>query len=175
MLSDVKITRRDPSKLPLWVSSHKKTFILFLCLYALLAVVALQSRYRIGWQYDKSVDFTFAIVDRGDKEVKYGKYYAFVFHSQGHPRDGRDFVKKAVCLPGEDLASAGQAFFCNGMFFATALDRDSKGKVLQKFKYSGIVPQNMYFVIGDHAESFDSRYWGFVDRQWIIGRVYPLF
>ncbi|MBV9670398.1 MAG: signal peptidase I, partial [Acidobacteriales bacterium] len=37
-----------------------------------------------------------------------------------------------------------------------------------------IVPENNYFVLGDNRDdSLDSRYWGFVPRESILGR--PLF
>jgi signal peptidase I len=37
-----------------------------------------------------------------------------------------------------------------------------------------LVPQGMYFMMGDHRHfSLDSRYWGFVPRQNVVGR--PLF
>jgi signal peptidase I len=34
------------------------------------------------------------------------------------------------------------------------------------------VPAGRYFLMGDHRDnSFDSRYWGFAERQRIIGRA----
>jgi signal peptidase I len=36
----------------------------------------------------------------------------------------------------------------------------------------GVIPEGYYFVMGDHRNSSsDSRYWGFVPKKYIIGRV----
>jgi len=38
-----------------------------------------------------------------------------------------------------------------------------------------MIPEGKLFVEGDTKYSFDSRYWGFVDKSEIVGRVIPIF
>lgn len=157
-----------------WVALHKKALVVFLFFYLLIAVATLQQRYRLVWQYDRSVDFSIALLDKGDKKLLKDNYYAFVFHFAGDQREGRHFVKRAACLEGEHLMRTGDDFSCGQQHLVTALPVDSKGKSLPGFHYSGIIPAGKVFVVGDQLTSYDSRYWGFVDRQWLIGRVHKI-
>jgi hypothetical protein len=39
---------------------------------------------------------------------------------------------------------------------------------------SQVIPAGKYFVTSPAQRSFDSRYWGLVDKEWVIGRAYPI-
>ncbi|EAL3751808.1 S26 family signal peptidase, partial [Campylobacter coli] len=39
----------------------------------------------------------------------------------------------------------------------------------EQFIFNGVIPKDKFFVMGTHPRSFDSRYWGFVDRKDIKG------
>lgn len=70
-------------------------------------------------------------------------------------------TKKIGCMSGEKLESRGGAYFCNGDYLGTALDKDGNGNPLSRFEFNGIIPNNKAFLIGDNPNSYDSRYWGF--------------
>lgn len=52
-----------------------------------------------------------------------------------------------------------------------------KGKISERYEYAGrgkpfTVPENSYFVMGDSRnQSLDSRYWGVVSRDLVVGRA----
>jgi signal peptidase I len=49
---------------------------------------------------------------------------------------------------------------------------------IQKYVHNGeiVVPQGKYFAMGDNRDhSQDSRYWGFVDRDAIMGRPFLIY
>ena len=58
---------------------------------------------------------------------------------------------------------------------AVASGHDSNGVAVVRFRFSRVIPVSSYFVLGDGERSYDSRYWGFVRKSWIVGRGFPLF
>jgi signal peptidase I len=118
-----------------------------------------------------------------------------VFHYPVNP--AQDFVKRVVALPGDRLRLIDKRVYINGAAVdepyaqhTTALRdpyrddfprTDSPGygvdakwwKEMPKLVEDRqlIVPEGHYFVLGDNRDdSQDSRYWGFVPRENIVGR-----
>lgn len=87
---------------------------------------------------------------------------------------GTVFAKRFVGCPGDTLRTRGAAFYLNGEKIAVSSKHDSKGIAVSSFRFDGVIPAGSYFVLGDGERSYDSRYWGFVRRSWIIGRGFPL-
>ncbi|MFB3925179.1 MAG: signal peptidase I [Syntrophales bacterium] len=84
-------------------------------------------------------------------------------------------IKRVSCLEGQDLRQDGRSYFCNGRFIGTARERSSSGDPLEQFEYNGKVPAGYVFVTGDHNDSCDSRYFGFVSVGDIHAKVHALF
>lgn len=119
-----------------------------------------------------------------------------VFHYPVDPK--QHFVKRVIGIPGDKLRLVNKQVFINGvplkepyvrfLFPPDNMFRDNfprldapitlglEGKwwlEMRKLVEDGqlIVPQGHYFVMGDNRDdSEDSRYWGFVPRENIIGR-----
>lgn len=85
------------------------------------------------------------------------------------------FAKRFVGCPGDTLRTKGAEFYLNGERIAVASGHDSSGAAVTSFRFDGVIPVGSYFVLGDGEKSYDSRYWGFVRRPWIVGRGFPLF
>lgn len=88
---------------------------------------------------------------------------------------GEVFAKRFVGCPGDTLLTRGAEFYINGERVAVARGRDSSGTAVSSFSHDGAIPPGSYFVLGDAKRSYDSRYWGFVRKSWIVGRGFPLF
>ena len=87
---------------------------------------------------------------------------------------GTVFAKRFVGCPGDKLRTKGSIFYLNSKKIAAAGKHDSKGAAVTSFRFDGVIPAGSYFVLGDGERSYDSRYWGFVKRSWIVGRGFPL-
>lgn len=87
----------------------------------------------------------------------------------------KDYIKRIIGLPGETLSVHDTHVFINGkQFDETAYLHDVKtgpGTFLDEGK-SVTIPKDNYLVMGDNRSgSSDSREWGFVTRDEIIGKA----
>ena len=85
-------------------------------------------------------------------------------------------MKILGCNEGDLLTvDAEKKFSCNGEFLVRAKDYSLKGEPLQHFAFNGTVPTGFMFVMGQHKDSYDSRYFGFVEKSRIMAKAYPIF
>jgi signal peptidase I len=103
------------------------------------------------------------------------------------PVDGNiPFVKRIIGIPGDTLMLHEKTLFINGKAFeepykihvdSTIYEEDpwTPEELKVRDNYGPItVPENNYFVMGDNRDnSNDSRYWGFITYDELIGK--PLF
>lgn len=80
-----------------------------------------------------------------------------------------NFAKYVRCESGDMLNVKGLEYFCNDKLIGVAKTKDKDGKAVEHFVFNGVIPQGKYFVMGTHERSYDSRYWGFVDKNLIQG------
>jgi signal peptidase I len=113
-----------------------------------------------------------------------------------------DFIKRIVALPGEEVEVRNNQVFINGkplplievgrgeengvrkVIYEEVLPEGIKHKVqfYEDFPFSKrdfgpvVVPPNHYFVMGDNRDnSEDSRYWGFLPRENIVGKAFVIY
>jgi len=108
-------------------------------------------------------------------ELKKGAYVMLNIRSEyvdhGTPRL---VIKRIACSGGEVLNAVGRSFYCDGREIAVAKDLSLKGEELPRFHYRGKIPVDAVFVTGQHRDSFDSRYFGFVRNEEVKAVAYPL-
>jgi signal peptidase I len=129
------------------------------------------------------------------RPIRRGDIIVFKFPFDDHPH----YVKRVIGLPGDRIRIVKQQVYINGQTLSESYvvhdpgSRDSFGDdfpptdpyfvevglrpewaetILQNVSHGElVVPANHYFAMGDNRDrSWDSRYWGFVDRDAIMGR-----
>jgi len=87
-------------------------------------------------------------------------------------------VKRIGCDEGEFLnhdGEDGREFFCGDRFLGRAKEKTRKGATLEPAQVQGIIPPGRAFMVGDNVDSFDSRYFGLVDKESFISRANGIF
>jgi signal peptidase I len=100
----------------------------------------------------------------------------------------RDFIKRVIGLPGETVELKQKKVYVNGTpldepyvhFLEPPRSADSASEVTSldvRERYGPVtVPANQYFVMGDNRDnSQDSRYWGFLPRDYVKGRALIIY
>ncbi len=108
-------------------------------------------------------------------QPKRGDVVVFIY-----PEDKKkDFIKRLVGLPGESVEIKGGSIYIN--------DKPAQEPVFNRIYYYNrgdfgaeghklIVPKDSYFVLGDNsASSKDSRYWGFVPKDNLLGEALIIY
>jgi len=100
----------------------------------------------------------------------------------------RDFIKRVIGLPGETVELRAKRVYIDGrpldepyVHFLEAPGQASEGAEVTSFdvreRYGPVtVPPDQYFVMGDNRDnSQDSRYWGFLRRDYIKGKALVIY
>jgi conjugal transfer pilin signal peptidase TrbI len=109
------------------------------------------------------------------EETRTGDYLTFTEYVPSPLDREITLVKRVGCVSGEHLRSDdNDNYYCNSSYLGHARQSTRTGQKLVPFRFNGIVPPGQLFLVGDHPDSYDSRYFGFVDRNRIQKRAWAL-
>lgn len=121
--------------------------------------------------YTKGRTLAYHTPERGDIIV-------FVF-----PEDpSKDFIKRVVAIPGDTVEIRDKVVILNGESLREGYTQFADGQMTDGYVRSRDnmppvkVPPGKYFVMGDNRDrSYDSRFWGFVDEDAVIGKAMVIY
>lgn len=96
------------------------------------------------------------------------------------PDKEKDYIKRIIGIPGDRVSVNGGSVYLNGEkldqgAFLPSDVRTNGGNYLGEGN-EVVVPQDQYFVMGDNREfSSDSREWGFVTKNAVIGKSFLVY
>lgn len=173
-------TDRFSQKKYSWVNFSIKAAVVFTVMA--LAGMAFASRFLIVGDPQKVrciPGYTVYLVDKKDTELERGQIYMFLSKDLSPIyEEGTKMLKFLRAVPGDEIEiKENDQIFINGEVSAWGLSlaQEKLGQPSSNFYGKTRLKNDQYWFLGISPQSFDSRYWGAVKRENIIGRAYPLF
>ena len=108
------------------------------------------------------------------EDPKQGDVIVFEF-----PEDTtKDFIKRIIGVPGDVVEMKDKVLTRNGETLVEPYIKHTGSGLQQRRDNFGpiTVPAGKYFALGDNRdESYDSRFWGFVDKEKIRGKAWVIY
>lgn len=141
--------------------------------------------YRIVYDSIKGencLPYSVFLVDLRDRVTDRGEYIAFVTR-QMEPfyANGTVAVKLIAGVPGDRVQVGTEGVAINGHRWGALLHlKDGEklwrmGRRLSDVERDEVIPEGHLWMMGTNPRSYDSRYWGYIDNEQIIGRAIPLW
>ena len=163
--------------------AERKRFLAKAVVVAVLVMavgVVFFDRYRFGHddQISKCLPgWNFMIIDRYHDEVQIGEVVAFSARGlEPLFDDGSTMVKVVRGRPGDEVSVFTDRVEVNGAVVGHGLYHAETLEVApDRFVRSVVVQNGEYWVMGESNDSFDSRYWGTVKEEQIIGSAHRVY
>jgi type IV secretory pathway protease TraF len=161
-------------------TNDKKRLKRFVILSAAILSACLAFSLTLGhffsFAFPPSLSHKLFWVDRDIRKISRGDYVSFNL-SDKHTGDRTlRMIKIVVCDEGDILTvDSGKKYFCNGVYLGKAKNKALDGSLLTNFAWNGPVPPGMILPMGEHKDSYDGRYYGFIKKTAILNKAHPVF
>ena len=108
-----------------------------------------------------------------DSAPQKGDYALFQISHELTDEEPVTLTKKIACYAGDVLQVENRDYYCEGHYLGRAKLSSRQGAPLTPFVHNGPIPAGYAFALGEHQDSFDSRYWGLIEIA-MTERLAPL-
>jgi type IV secretory pathway protease TraF len=156
----------------------KKQVLLTIVLLFVAAWVGSEIPNRLMVAITNSVGHRIFYYERDQKDIEITKNSFVVFELESEFNTDCNpcrVVKKAACIEGEQLkTTAFGYYYCGDQYLGVSKNITPSGKELSPFVYNGVIPEGKFFAFGGNVNSYDSRYFGFIENDVVEGVAKPL-
>lgn len=146
-----------------------------------LSTMYFADRFRISvpTAENSCLEAQFYLIDTYDKSVSKGELMAFGFPSDTDSwyKKGTKFIKIVGGVGGDTVSVTEKSFTINEQVYDLPLSY-ALGRLkmpVSSIEKTIVVPENHFYGIGETIKSYDSRFWGTIPQQNIIGQAYAIY
>lgn len=115
-------------------------------------------------------------LDEDVRTVKKGDFVTFRHSNVATRFKEQSMIKLVRCDEGDELrVDNNKVLTCNGEYIGKAKDEALNGTKLQHFVWNGMIPKGMFLPMGEHKDSYDGRYYGFISKSEVLAKAHPVF
>ena len=125
----------------------------------------------------KCMPYTLFILDKWQNKGEVNSYFAFHAKDTTLFKDGATLAKQFVAGFSDSVEiNENESILINnkevrrGLNLADIMERER-----QDFMGKAVIEKDEFYALGSTSDSFDSRYWGTVNENQIVGKLYPVF
>ncbi len=149
-----------------------KIWIILLIFFFVILFLKIINNKKVFLNITPSVKVGIYLMEEYDnlKNLKKGDYVIFPPPVQAVKRDyHNNFLKQVVANSNDIILVDNNQIFINGVFYGNIKEKDSFGNNIRTLE-EGIyfLKEDEYFVMGEHFNSYDSRYFGSIKKNEII-------
>ncbi|MGL4976791.1 MAG: signal peptidase I [Cetobacterium sp.] len=108
----------------------------------------------------KKGDVVLLSIPKNTEKIIYSRKYL--------PQNIKTLLKQVVAVEGDLIEIADNKLYINGSYVKDLSSKDSRGRVLETFVTNGKLKKDEFFLLGTKENSYDSRYFGAVNRVEIL-------
>jgi len=163
------------------IENRKKVFIALAALASFIVGMYFTSHFRYSVSPSLRYSFFFINSVKPGNIIQKGNYVIINVTppvALGLPLDVHKAIKEVGCMEGDLLAVINKEYYCGeqkARYLGKAKDYALNGEKVESFVFNGVIPRGKMFVIGHHKDSYDSRYFGFIDKDKISAIAHPMF